>query len=351
MHITEPHRPDLSRLDPDVRSYIEALENEIEGLRSERASSIPAEANEPAPVEPPTPLNLITGTAGGVAKRTPVHFYARQRRGGMGIFDLDAPVDDPPSILTLAEDSQTILLITSYARAFRLQVSAIPETPIRGRGESIVSRLNLGEDETVTSIQPSLAQGYLVLLSKTGMLRSLRHHIFGEYMKPGLSLYDIKSFGPLASACWTPGDGDLFVATQQGRAIRFPEKLVPPQGCLGIRLSPDDRAVAIAPVYHNSEVLLLGADGRGTARNMTTFNANKSPGSGGKNAMATSHLVGALNIDGADDVFIISKLGKIIRFQLNEVPTKEGVVQGVSCMSFRADEAAALVARRPVLPY
>jgi len=84
---------------------------------------------------------------------------------------------------------------------------------------------------------------------------------------------------------------------------------------------------------------------------MESFNPNKSPSSGGKNAMATSHLVGAANIDGCDDIFIISKLSKIIRFQLAEVPAKEGVVQGVICMSFRADEVVSLAVRRPVISY
>lgn len=351
MPSSELNRPDLSGVDPAIRAYIEALESEIERLSQEKSSAAASGAAEPVPVEPPGPLNIITATASGIAKRTPVHFYARQRRGGMGVFDLDSPANDPPAILSLAEDTQTALLLTSYARAFRLPVSSIPETPIRGRGESIVSRLNLAQDETLVSIQPALAQGYLVLLSKSGMLRSLRHHIFGEYMKPGLSLYDIKSFGPLAAACWSPGDGELFIATRQGRAIRFAEKLVPPQGCQGIRLAPDDSAVAVAPVYPNSEVFLLGADGRGSVRSMSTFNPNKAPGSGGKNAMATSHLVAAINIDGSDDAFILSRLGKIIRFQLGEVPTKDGAVQGVICMNFRNDEAVAAAARRPVIPF
>lgn len=351
MPLSEPIRPDLSGVDPAIRAYIEYLESQIERLSQEKSSALSAAA-EPVPVEPPGPLNIITATASGIAKRTPVHFYARQRRGGMGVFDLDAPVHDPPAILSLADDNQTLLLLTSHARAFRLPVSSIPETSmIRARGESIVSRLNLAENETLVSIQPALAQGYLVLLSKSGMLRSLRHHIFGEYMKPGLSLYDIKSFGPLAAACWSPGDGDLFIATRQGRAIRFAEKLIPPQGCQGIRLAAEDCAVAVTPAYPNSEVFLLGADGRGSVRSMSAFSSNKAPGSGGKNAMATSHLVAAINIDGCDDAFILSRLGKIIRFQLGEVPTKDGVVQGVICMNFRNDEAVAAVARRPIIPF
>jgi DNA gyrase subunit A len=169
--------------------------------------------------------------------------------------------------------------------------------------------------------------------------------------RPGTPLYDIKSFGILGAACWTPGDGDLFVATQQGKAIRFSEKNVPPQGIPGIRLAPQDEAIAIAPAYANSEVFLLGSDGRGTVRHMEGFNPNKSPGSGGKIAMSTSHLVGAANIDRADEIFILSNLSKIIRFQLSEVPVKEGVVQGVNCISLRADEAVAMAVRYPATLY
>jgi DNA gyrase subunit A len=344
-------RPDLSHTEPEIRSYIEALEAEVDRLSALQAEGSSFQRRDMTPVEPPGPLNIITATASGLAKRTPVHFYARQRRGGMGIFDLDAPRDEPPSLLSLAEDSQTLLLVTSYARAFHLSVNAIQETSIRARGNSISSRLNWDEDERLVAILPVQAQGYLLLLSRSGMVRSLRHHIFGDYMKPGLSLYDIKSFGTLGAACWTPGDGDVFIATQLGKAIRFSEKNIPPQGCLGIRLAEGDAAISVAPAYEKSEIFLLGSDGRGTVRSMAGFNANKSPGSGGKIAMSTGQLVGTANIDGADDLFILSKLSKIIRFHLSEVPVKDGVVQGVSCIGLRADEAVALAVRRSVASY
>ena len=35
---------------------------------------------------------------------------------------------------------------------------------------------------------------------------------------------------------------------------------------------------------------------------------------------------------------MISRLSKIIRFMSEEIPAKEGVVQGVNCMSLRADQ-------------
>ncbi len=344
-------RPDLSLLDPDIRRYIEALEEQLENLLEQAAGTSSAISDSQTPVEPPTPLNIIAATASGLAKRTPAHFYARQRRGGMGIFDIESPSEDPPALLSIAEDTQTLLVITSLARAFHLPASAVMETPVRGRGVSISTRLNWNDDEYLVAILPVQAQGYLVLLSSSGMVRSLRHHIFGDYMKPGLPLYDIKSFGPLAAATWTPGDGDLFIATRQGKAIRFSEKLVPPQGCSGIRLADGDQAISVAPAYPDSEIMLLGSDGHGTVRHMAGFNANKSPGSGGKIAMSTSQLVGSVNIDAADDVFIISKLGKIIRFKLSEVPVKDGVVQGVNCIGLRGDEAVALAVRKPPPAY
>ena len=166
----------------------------------------------------------------------------------------------------------------------------------------------------------------------------MRHHIFGDSMRPGTSIYDFKAFGPLAGACWTPGDGDLFVATRQGRAIRFSEKQVAPQGSQGIRLDSHDQVVGIAAVYPSSSVFLLGSDGRGTIRLMEGFSPNKAPGAGGKVALNTDHLVSVLNVDEQQDLLIITKLCKIIRFRMVEIPPKDGVVQGVVCMSLRADE-------------
>lgn len=350
------YRPDLSGIHPDVVRYIEALEAELERLRRGGARSRPKEReteepeeffSELEPEELPTTIQLVSATASWIAKRTPRHLYLRQRRGGMGVFDLETPGNEPPAILALADETQSVLLVTNQGRAFRMPVNLIPEAPVRGRGESIIGKMNLGPDEMLGAILPIWAQGYVALAGQAGMVRLLRHHVFGEYMKPGLSLFDPRSFGLLAAACWTSGEDDLFIATEQGRAIRFPEKLIPPQGGLGIRLGNGDRVVAITGVNDESGVFLLSADGRGTIRQMDGFNANKAPGAGGKVAMNTDQLLGAAVVEESSDIFVISHLSKIIRFKAAEVPAKEGVVQGVNCMSFRADAAATMVVSLP----
>jgi DNA gyrase/topoisomerase IV subunit A len=328
-------RPDLSQLDPGVRAYIEALEAELARLRPRERPRPPALE----PSEPPTTLNVITLNASGIIKRTPRHFYARQRRGGMGVFDLDVSQDDPPVCVTIADESQDLALFTSQARVLFLPVADLPESPLRSRGQSLADLgWALRPQERLALALPDKGGTYLAVLSQYGYVRVIGR----PYLRPDLAIYNVGDYGPLVSACWSGGRGEFFIATRQGRAIRFAERSLPAAGGLGIRLQEDDEAVAIVSVEPDSGVFLLSADGLGTIRLMSGFSANKAPGGGGKIALKTKRLVGAARVDQADDLFVISRLSKIVRFQATEVPPKEGVVQGVRCMALRSDEAVAL---------
>jgi len=339
-------RPDLQQASPEIKAYIEALESEIAKLRPHARSSqdepvFDAEQEPIKATEPETTINLVTLTGSFIAKRTPRHLYARQRRGGMGVFDIDTPEDNPPSIIVLADESQNLLLFTSLGRAFRIPVQHIPISEIRSRGESITKKIDLTPGETLAAALPDKAQGAVVLVSKTGTVRHLRHHIFGEYMRPGNTLLDPKKYGELAAACQTPGNRDLLIATQKGRAIRFSEKQVPPQGGPGIRVQDGDRVVSVTSVNDDSKLLLVDSQGNGTIRLMSGFMPNKSSDGIGKLAMKTDQLVTALEVADEADVFLLSRLSKVIRFSAGEIPVKEGVVQGVHCMNLRADEVVA----------
>jgi DNA gyrase/topoisomerase IV subunit A len=191
----EVERPDLNQTDPAVRAYIEALEAELERLRQGHA--LPEREQAPEPSEPPTTLNVITISAAGVAKRTPRHLYGRQRRGGMGIFDLETREDDPPALLTIADESQELLLFTTGARVFQMPVRELPETPVRGRGESLVEALPLKPGERLVQVLPDGGGTYLALLSQLGYVLPVNR----PYLRPGDALYDTRKHGSLAAAC------------------------------------------------------------------------------------------------------------------------------------------------------
>lgn len=332
-------RPDLSGVSEEVIAYIEALEEAVEAAKQSGRSA----RSEPSlePNEPPTTMNVISISAGGMAKRTPRHFYLRQRRGGMGIFDLDAGENDVPQFITVADESAGLILVTNHGRALRTEVKAIVETEIRGRGQSLLADFPLRDDEELALVFPDQGGSYLIMVSERGQVRRIGSQYLGKNLQPGTMLYNTADGGKPVAACWTSGNNELFIATRQGRAIRFAERQVPVRGCLGLRVDPGDYVVGVAATTEEGGVFLLNDEGKGTIRLMSGFTANKAPGAGGKVAMKTDALVGAIAVDDNADIFVISELGKLIRFQALEVPAKEGVVQGVNCMNLRSDQCVA----------
>jgi DNA gyrase subunit A len=352
-------RPNLTGLQPSIIQYIEYLENELAVLRVKSTSRISAATVDRTdfPVseakllpEPPTNVSIITVSQTGLAKRTFRHVYMPQHRSGMGVFDLDVDLSDHLNTLGCAQIDKNLLLFTNRARVFRVPVNKILEGDVRSKGQPILDRIVLEEDEQIAFLLPERAQGYVAMVSKIGKVRILRHHMFGEHMRPGTEMYNYREFGSLAAGCWTTGDMDLFILSRKGLAIRFGEKLISPKGDQGIRLAPDDEVVGITGVQDSSKVFLVSADGKGTCRLMSGFAPNKSTGGSGKLAMKNDHMVGAQTIESGDHLFIISRLGKIIRFDGDEVPVTEGVVQGVNCMNLRADEAITVIKSGPNYP-
>ena len=127
-------RPNLETTDPEIVAYIEYLERELASFRQEKSTllsrgnlttkeNLEVSESIPEPEELPTSINVIVSTGGGIAKRTPRHLYTRQKRGGMGIFDLDSPDNEPPLLLTLADEDQTLLLLTNKARSHHSRAS------------------------------------------------------------------------------------------------------------------------------------------------------------------------------------------------------------------------------------
>jgi len=345
-------RPDLSEVTPEIRAYIEALEVKLAqtqvSTKTKRAPDYDdSEASTDEFTEPPTTLNVITVSAGGIIKRTPRHLYTRQRRGGMGVFDLDVPEQDPPTLLAVADQNNTLVVFTNQGRTYRLPVSTLPESIVRARGVALSKHLPLRPDEHIVALLPEDGGSQVALVGERGWVNVIRASFVGSSLIPGTMYHDAKKHGPLAAACWANSDEDLFIATKQGLAIRFAVKRVPPSGCLGIRLDKSDVAIAIAAVdegsglSRSSSVFLLSTEGKGSIRLMSGFRANKSPGGGGKHAIKAEELAGAVAVDESDDLFVISRHSKIIRFQAKEIPPKTGTVQGVNCVALRGDEATA----------
>jgi DNA gyrase subunit A len=341
-------RPDLTHVDPEIAAYIEALETQLLLLQAGQQSQEAVES-APEPSEPPTSINVISMSHNGFAKRTPRHFYGRQRRSGMGVFDLDSADDDPPALLSVADESAVLLLFTNFGRAFRMTVDALAEAPVRARGQNVMNLFTFRPHERIVAALPADEGESVALASQRGWVRTIPAVRLNSYLIPGMSFYDVQQGGQVTAACWTKDDDDLFMVTRLGKAIRFAARQVHKSGSLGLRVDMGDPVAAITAVTETSGVFLISHDGKGAIRLMSGFRQNKAPGAGGKVAIKTDKLIGAVTVTPEDDLFLLSKLGKIIRFKAAEVPPKEGVVQGVHCMTLRNDEVTA-VARAVIKP-
>ena len=334
-------RPDLSNVSPDVRAYIEALEPELLAYQSSQPRR---RSTDTEPAEPPTTQQVITISQRGVAKRTARHLYGRQRRSGIGVFDLDVDEHDYPAHLAIADESKRLLLFSNLGRVFPLATADIHQTEeLRALGESITERFPFYGNEHIIGAIPAEAGQYVILASQRGWVQRVAAGYFGKNLIPGMSFHDVKQGGQITAVCWSNGRDEIFLATQQAQGIRFRETQVPARGgCLGLRIDPSDEVVAVAGVVESSGVFVIGHDGKGTIRQMSGFRLNKAPGAGGKAIFKADQLIGAVTVNEADDIFILAQSGKIIRFQANEVPPKEGVVQGVNCMEVRNDVVTAV---------
>lgn len=365
--------PDLQTLPPAVRGYIEMLQAENRSLRAEleqlkggrrpmpASASAPAraaiaEAAEPAPPLPtiqyPASVMLITVSAQGMVKRTPLNNYGRQRRGGMGVYDIKLKEGDTPAFLLIAHENEALVIVTTRCRAFRLPVSSLPLTDVRERGESAAERLRLTEGERISALltvddAAEAERPWVLMCSASGVVRRVRRNVFGPALADGTILYDPKEGGAPALLRLSRGDGDLFLTSDSGLGIRFEEKLASHRGVRGMRLSPQERLVGLAPLAAANSVLLISADGQGVRREMESFSASKSAGGQGKIAIKTDALVAALPVSENDEVLCISAFAKLIRFDAAEVPTRSGVAQGVSVMELRGDRVTAVMVCTP----
>ena len=333
-------RPDLTGIDEEIIAYVAYLENKIEEMQRPKRQSAAATSAPVEPTEPETTIQLITLSQAGSIKRTPRHLYARQKRAGMGVFEIDLPEDDRPQQIMLADVESDLIALTNFARVYKIPVANIQEAPVRGKGAPLADLLTsfgMHEREHVVTLLAGSGQSIAILTERGHVITRNKN-----FIKNGAILYDVNAILPPRAACWSTGQDEIFVGTKNGLAIRFSTKQVSSKGTSAIRLEAGDELLGIAAVEPSGGVLLVSSEGRGTIRLMSGFRPNKSPGGGGKVALKAEEMVGMATANPEDDIFIVSSLCKMIRFSAGDIPAKTGAVQGVHLMTLRADEVAAV---------
>ena len=311
---------------------------------------------------------VLVLTRGGYVKRTRPEEYKRQRRGGVGVVDLNTKEEDFITILLAATTHSDLLFFSDKGKVYSLKMYEITEGKRATRGKSIMNFLSLGEGERITSVLPlpgvarERKSFELVMITKRGVAKKVIAEKFFDVRRSGIISITLDKGDELLSVFPVEKSDSVVLVSRGGQAIRFKESDVRAMGrsaggVRGMKLKSGDEIVGAEVVSKGTEdklaLFVMSENGLGKKTKIKEYKVQKRGGSGVKTAKVTSKT-GKLVIakvlpltvgepDTNEELVAMSKQGQVIRVLSREVPTLGRQTQGVRIMKLRAGDSVASV--------
>jgi len=304
---------------------------------------------------------MIVLTKGGYIKRTDPTEYRVQKRGGVGVVDLDTKDEDYVRIFVSTNTHNDLLFFTDKGKAYQIKTYELPEGKRATKGKSIMNYLSLAGDETVTSIlsmpkeMKKAEKLSLFFVTQKGVVKKVSADSFKDVRRSGLIAIKLQGGDELLSARFVEDGDELILISEKGQSIRFKHSDVREMGrgaggVRGMNLKADKLVTAdvIKKSYDKPEILVVSEQGLGKMTALKEYKVQNRGGSGIKTFKVTpktGKLVGAMVVvDKEAELIAISKQSQVIRLSLAEVPSLGRQTQGVRIMRPRAgDSVASLV--------
>ena len=302
---------------------------------------------------------VLVLTKGGYIKRTDPEEYRKQRRGGVGVVDLDTKEEDFVTHVITGTTHNDFLFFTDKGKAFQIKMYEIPEGRRATKGKSIMNFLALSSDEKVTSILPmpksvKAVEGLsLLMVTKNGVGKKTAASGFHDVRKSGLIAIKLRPEDELVSASFVEKGDEAVLVTKKGQSIRFKESDIREmgRGASGVnamRLGKGDSIVGTGIIQKKDEtpeLLVIMQNGYGKKTKLKEYKTQKRGGSGIKTAKITSktgELIAAHIVTSPEEeVVAISKKSQVIRTGVNEIATLGRQTQGVRIMKLREGDSIA----------
>ncbi len=301
---------------------------------------------------------LIAISHTGYIKRTPVTLYRRQRRGGIGVTGGGVKEEGEDFIehFFLASTHDYILFFTNKGRVYWRKAYEIPQASRQARGKAIVNLLSLDPEETVTSflqVKEFDEKHFIFMATKNGMVKKTNLSQYSNPRTTGIIAIKLRPKDELVSTHLTTGKDEIFLATQSGKAIRFPEKMVREMGrgasgVRGIRFGKKDEVIAMEVASSDTKVLTVTNLGFGKKSIFKDYRLQSRGGKGVINIKLTAkngQVVGVLAVKEEDEVILMSTGGMVVRCPINQIRTSGRAAQGVRLIRLKDKDKVAAAAR------
>ncbi len=304
----------------------------------------------------PDEETVLVLTTGGYIKRTNPDEYKKQKRGGVGVVDLDTKEEDFVTTFLTATMHSDVLFFTDKGKAYQVKMYELPEGKRATRGKSIMNFLSVGSEEKVTSVlaMPKEAKKLklsLLMITKNGVAKRVNAESFHDVRRSGLMAITLQESDELKVVSFTaPGD-EAIIATSKGQSIRFKESDIRVMGRVAagvraIRLGKGDSVVGADVIKKEAkapEFLVISQNGYGKKTDLKEYKTQKRGGSGIKTMKVTPKtgniIASKVVTEEEQEVVAISKKSQVIRVDSKEIPSLGRQTQGVRIMKLREGDS------------
>ncbi len=302
---------------------------------------------------------VLVYTSGGYVKRTDPSEFRTQKRGGVGVVDLNTKEEDFVTMSVTTSSHSDLLFFTDKGKAYQMKMYDLPEGKRATRGKSIMNFLQLADGEKVTSILPmpkdiKEIQGVsLMMITKHGTTKKSAAQSFKDVRRNGLIAIKLDDKDELLSALFVRDEDSVILTTQNGQSIRFNHNDVREMGrtaagVIGMKLDKGDMIVAADKVptgAKNAELLIMTANGYGKKTKISEYKVQKRGGSGIKTVKVTEKtgklMVARIVTVENEELLAVSKDSQVIRTEVTSIPTLGRDTQGVRIMKLREGDSLA----------
>ncbi len=305
--------------------------------------------------------SVLVLTQGGYVKRTNPAEYKTQKRGGVGVVDLNTKEEDVVTMLLTTSTHSDLLFFTDKGKVYQTKMFDIPEGRRATKGKSMMNFLPLTSDEKVTSVLAVRKEDWegdwsLMLITSNGVGKKSDAASFKDVRRSGLIAITLKDNDSLISARFVGKSDEISLVSAKGQSIRFKESDVRQMGrtAAGVhvmKLGKGDLIVSadvLEKKNAKAEILVVMENGYGKTTPAKEYKVQKRGGSGIKTAKVTTktgNVIGAAIVSEEDkidgELVVMSKKGQVIKLPLKDVPSLGRQTQGVRVMKLRAGDSIA----------
>ncbi len=310
----------------------------------------------------PDEENALVLTAGGYVKRTSPDEFRKQKRGGVGVVDLDTKEEDFVTKLLTASTHSDMLFFSDRGKAYQIKMYDLPEGRRATKGKSLVNYVSLADEEKVTSLLAmpkevkAAAELSLLMVTEQGVAKKVKAENFHDVRRSGLIAISLADGDKLISVSFVTKGDSVVIATAKGQSIRFKESDIREmgRGAAGVRamkLGKGDKVITAQVVKKeakNAELLVISANGYGKKTSIEDYKIQKRGGSGIKTAKVTPKtgdiICSQVVTEEEEEVVSMSQKSQVIRVDIKEIPSLGRQTQGVRIMKLRdGDKIASLI--------